>query len=267
MLKLKTALFRNRSIGYSSWGKGECKVVLLHGFMGNKTLWAPFFDRLDPDEFTVFSIDLPGHGDSDCLATVHSMELMADVVRQVLHIENIEKAHLTGHSMGGYVALAYAEKYSDLVCSLCLFNSTSKEDSPAKKRDRYRAIRVFELNPKIFINEAINNLFTELYRKKHPEEVQRTKNIALNTSLGGVSAALRGMAERKNREHVMASEAFSTLYLAGKFDRVVSLEQVQHQVDRTGAQLVEMTRTSHMGFLEEFELAFNSLLKLWTTNQ
>ena len=97
-----------------------------------------------------------GHGDSDCLGYVHSMEENAEIVKAVLSNLKIRKTIIIGHSMGGYVALAYAEKYPKEILGLCLMNSTANADSPERKINRDRAIIAVKQNYKTFRNR--NNL-------------------------------------------------------------------------------------------------------------
>ena len=109
----------------------------------------------------VVCIDLLGHGQTDCLGYVHSMEDQADMVHHVLHELKIRKAVLVGHSMGGYVALAFAELYPEMMKGLVLMNSTSRADSEERKTNRDRAILAVKQNYTTFIRMSIANLFSE----------------------------------------------------------------------------------------------------------
>lgn len=82
----------------------------------------------------IICIDLLGHGHTGCLGYVHSMELMAETVEAVLKHLKITRSTFIGHSMGGYVALAFAEKNPDALRGLCLMNSTASPDTLEKKK-------------------------------------------------------------------------------------------------------------------------------------
>jgi len=90
----------------------------------------------------VITIDLLGHGNSECLGYIHSMEDNADMIHEILSELRIRKAIFVGHSMGGYVALAFAELYPETVKGIVLLNSTSRADSEERKLNRDRAIKV-----------------------------------------------------------------------------------------------------------------------------
>ena len=103
------ARFKKSSIHYSVTGKGKC-IVLLHGFLLNTDIWSdliPLFSKKNK----IIAIDIPGHGKSDCIEEICTMELMADIVNFILVENNLKTTSLIGHSMGGYVSLAFLEKY------------------------------------------------------------------------------------------------------------------------------------------------------------
>ena len=124
---METLLYKNTQIYYTDTGKGTA-VVLLHGFLENKTMWDVYVSELSKKN-RIITIDLLGHGETESLGYIQTMEENADVVHDVLSKLRIRKAILVGHSMGGYVALAFAELYPEKMKGLVLLNSTSKEDS------------------------------------------------------------------------------------------------------------------------------------------
>jgi len=164
--------FRGKQVHYLFAGSGPKKVVLLHGFLGDSSIWGRYASDLD-ERYTILRIDLAGHGLSDNISEVHTMEVIAEPVIAVMNFVGMRSAHFVGHSMGGYVAMAIAEKEKSLVLSLCLLNSTPVEDSELKKRDRIRTIRLIDLSPELFVSEAINNLFTVENLAKYAVDVQK----------------------------------------------------------------------------------------------
>jgi pimeloyl-ACP methyl ester carboxylesterase len=106
---MEQIIYKNTAVSYSDIGKGST-VVLLHGFLENKTMWKDLVPNLSKKN-RVLSIDLLGHGETESLGYVHSMEENAEIVKAVLSHLKIRKAVIIGHSMGGYVALAFAEMF------------------------------------------------------------------------------------------------------------------------------------------------------------
>ena len=99
-------------LNFERTGNGKEVLVLLHGFMENISIWSDMEPHLSKN-FSLLKIDLPGHGQSDIIAEVQTMELMAEEVKKVLDDQKLEKVHLLGHSMGGYISLGFAEKYPE----------------------------------------------------------------------------------------------------------------------------------------------------------
>ena len=169
--------YKNTKISYSDTGKGNA-VVLLHGFLENQKMWQDLVPELCK-KYRVVTIDLLGHGETECLGYVHSMEENAEVVRAVLSKLRIRKAIFAGHSMGGYVALAFAELYPAIVKGLVLLNSTSKADSEERKTNRDRAIKAVKKDYTAFVRLSITNLFSEENREKMIDEIEKVKLEAL----------------------------------------------------------------------------------------
>ncbi|WP_431132817.1 alpha/beta fold hydrolase [Psychroserpens mesophilus] len=198
--------YKESHIFYTDEGQGD-SIIFLHGFLENSSMWTSIIRYLK-SSYRVICIDLLGHGQTGCIGYVHTMENMADAVMTVINELNIETFMLIGHSMGGYVALAIAEKHSNLVDGLCLMNSTALEDNAERKLNRDRAIEAVKNNHKMFINISIANLFAPDNRNRLTKEIHTVRQEALKTPLQGIIAALEGMKVRPNREHVLHKTAF-----------------------------------------------------------
>jgi pimeloyl-ACP methyl ester carboxylesterase len=247
---LKTLLYKNTKISYSDSGKGNA-IVLLHGFLENKKMWKEYVDFFS-EKYHVITIDLLGHGESEPLGYVHEMEDNANVVHEVLKNLKIEKATIVGHSMGGYVGLAFAELYPDKIKKLVLLNSTSKEDSEEKKLNRTRAIKAVKQNYVSFVSLAIANLFSENNRTRLAEEIEKVKIEALKTPLQGIIASQEGMKIRKDREWLLKENRFPVLLILGKKDPVLNYEDNLSQIEDTTAELVSF-EDGHMSQIENKE--------------
>jgi len=247
---LKTLLYKNTTISYSDSGKGNA-IVLLHGFLENKKMWKEYVDFFS-EKYRVITIDLLGHGESEPLGYVHEMEDNANVVNEVLKNLKIEKAIIVGHSMGGYVALAFAELYPDKIQKLVLLNSTSKEDSEERKLNRTRAIKAVKQNYASFVSLAIANLFSENNRTRLAEEIEKVKTEALKTPLQGIIASQEGMKIRKDREWILKENRFPVLLILGKKDPVLNYEDNLSQIEDTTAELVSF-EDGHMSQIENKE--------------
>jgi pimeloyl-ACP methyl ester carboxylesterase len=250
-------LYKNTKISYSDTGKGSA-VVLLHGFLENQTMW----QNLVPEwskKHRVITIDLLGHGESGCLGYLHSMENNAEAVRTVLSKLRIRKAIFVGHSMGGYVALAFAELYPAVVKGLVLLNSTSKADSEERKANRDRAIKAVKKDYIGFVRLSIANLFNPDNRERLVDEIEKVRAEALKTPLQGIIASLEGMKIRKDRETLLRSAAYPILLILGKKDPVLNYEDGLKQIENTTAKLA-IFPDGHMSHIENREELKKALL-------
>jgi pimeloyl-ACP methyl ester carboxylesterase len=249
--------YKNIKISYSETGKGSA-IVLLHGFLENQTMWQDLVPELGKKN-RIITIDLLGHGESGCLGYVHSMEDNAEAVRSVLSELRIRKAIFVGHSMGGYVALAFAELYPENVRGLVLLNSTSKADSEERKTNRSRAIKAVKKDYIGFVRLSIANLFNPENREQLVDEIEKTRSEALKTPLQGIVASLEGMKIRKDRETLLRSATYPILLILGKKDPVLNYEDGLKQIENTTAKLVAFP-DGHMSHIENREELKNVLL-------
>lgn len=244
---MKTTYFKNTAICYTDQGKGTA-VVLLHGFLENQSMWNAILPELIKKN-RIITIDLLGHGATECLGYVHSMEDQADVVHHVLNELKIRKSVFIGHSMGGYVALAFAELYPDTVKGIVLVNSTSRADSDERKRNRDRAIVAVKQDYSAFIRMSIANLFSENNRERLADRIEEVKLEALKTPLQGIVAALEGMKIRKDREVMLHFAPYPIQLILGKKDGVLLYEETRDQILDTHVQLTTF-EDGHMSHIE-----------------
>ena len=243
-------LYKNTKISYSDTGKGNA-VVLLHGFLENQTMWQDLVPELRQKN-RIITIDLLGHGETECLGYVHSMEDNAEAVQAVLTKLRIRKAVFVGHSMGGYVALAYAELYPESMRALVLLNSTSNADSEERKANRDRAIKAVKKDYTTFIRLSIANLFSPDNRERLIDEIEKVKLEALKTPLQGVVASLEGMKIRKDREVLLHLTPYPKMLILGKNDPVLIYENALEQIEETAVKLVTFP-DGHMSHIENRE--------------
>lgn len=222
--------------------------VFLHGFLESSTMWENIIPEFS-DSHTIVTIDLPGHGKSGVIAYTHTMEIYADAVRTVLQNLNITEATFIGHSMGGYVALAYAEMYPEEIRSLVLLNSTPAEDSPDRKKNRLKALEILSDKPNPFIKLVIANLFSHESQLDFPEEIQKLQKEALKFPLDGIKAAIRGMKDRKDRTSVLRNWKKKKYMICAEKDPIISLKDSEKWATYCRSEL-KVVSGGHMSHIE-----------------
>ena len=253
--------YKNAAIFYTDSGKGPA-VVLIHGFLENTTMWNVIIPELSKRN-RVIAIDLLGHGKSDCIGYTHSMELFAETLEAVLKKVRIRKCVLVGHSLGGYVALAFAEKHPKRVKGLCLMNSTSNEDTADRKLLRTRANKMVHKNFSNLVRMSFTNLFSEESRTVFKDQMKNALSEAMQTSIQGYIAGQEGMKLRPNRNHVLAENSFKKLIIMGKKDAVLDYKTSLEEVEKTNSKHVVFPQghMSHIENLEKLVLILKDFLK------
>lgn len=240
---------------YTDQGYGK-PIVLLHGFLESSNMWTPLIPDLLKTH-RVITIDLLGHGLTGCLGYVHSMELMAETVNTVLNHLNIENKTIIGHSMGGYVALAMAEKNPNSMQGLCLMNSTFLPDSEERKMLRTRANLMAQTNFDNLVRMSFTNLFSLKSKETHKQELEIALTEALKTSVQGYMAANEGMKLRTDKTQLFRTLPTKKLLIIGKKDPILDADSVKKQLKGTDVDIVELTE-GHMSYIEnKEELTYN----------
>ena len=234
-----------------SGGEGPV-LVFLHGFCESKEIWTNFCQPL-PATFRTVALDLPGFGHNQEPRAEYSMEAAATYVHQVLKALDVKKCLLVGHSMGGYAALAFAEKYGSMLQGLCLFHSSALPDTKEKKAIRTKTIKFIQKNGlPVFMDTFVAPLFSPAHRKNFAREIKMLTAIGKSTSPEVVIGAIKGMRDRKKRTKVLQAARYPVLFIAGKDDPAVTLEQTLAQCHLPAhATALFLAQTGHLGMFEK----------------
>lgn len=246
-------------IHFKVLGRGSC-IVLLHGYLENLDIWNGFAEELSL-QYQVLILDIPQHGKSECYQEVNSIERMAECVHATLDHLKISKALIVGHSMGGYVALAFAELFPNSTAGLCLLHSTPNADSEEKKRNRIQEIDQVRKGRKgLIVEYGIPLRFAEKNLSTLKGEVEWTKKIALATADIGVIGALKAMASRIDRNQVFANATFPTQMIFGAMDGLIPARVIEEMISKhKKTRIAILNNSGHMGFIEERDQALNEI--------
>jgi len=247
--------YKGGKISFTESGKGKV-IVLLHGYLETLEIWSDFAAALS-SRYHIICIDLPGHGLSDIYSKTHTMEFMAEAVKELLEAKGIRKACITGHSLGGYVALAFLELFPGYLSGYCLFHSHPFADVPEALEKREREIKLVKGGKKdLMYPDNIIMMFAEKNRDTFPEVLKRLREIASGISGDGIIAVLRGMMARPSRLCLMEEGRVPCLWILGKMDSYIPCRAVQERVVLPpNAEVVVLNESGHIGFIEEPELS------------
>ncbi|ACT00527.1 alpha/beta fold hydrolase [Paenibacillus sp. JDR-2] len=202
--------------------ENEKAIILLHGFCGSSHYWHNVCPLLT-DHYRVIMPQLRGHGETSVPDNVYTMEVMADDINALIEKLGIDKTVVFGHSLGGYVTLALADKYPDKLAGFGLIHSTALPDTEEVKRKRYQDISFIQkegIEP--YVHDLIPKLFKESKRQDMPDEVEKVKEAGLKMSAKGAIHTLEGMMMRPDRSAMLHEACYPILLVAGAEDEVVS---------------------------------------------
>lgn len=234
----------NINLSYERHGKGT-PLVLIHGFPLDLSIWDNVVPLLEND-FDLIVPDLRGFGESSTVDEPYTMLDFANDIAGLLDHLGVEKAALAGHSMGGYVALAFAREYPNRVSGLALVSSQAATDTPERKEGRYKTAQdVFEngvavvadaMTPKLSANKKVQD-FANLLTKAQ--------------SKSGVVGALKAMAEREDSTPVLSQFIFPLVLIHGDADALIPMDRAKDVKSiLPGARLIELHGAGHMPMLE-----------------
>jgi len=245
------------NLHYSVIGSGM-PMVFLHGFPLDHTIWYPVLNSLKGSGLQIVLPDLRGHGLSPAPGGVYTMDLMAEDVLNLLDELEIQKAILIGHSMGGYISLAFACHYPDRLAGLALVATQASADSQERRQSRLdTANAVLERGAEV-IGETMSARLTD--RK---EIMQMITEIICRTPREGIIGALRGMAERTDFTAYLPAIKVPAVVVAGAKDLIIP-QETAHLLSRQlgNAWLVMVQQAGHMPMLEAPEQVAAALSQL-----
>ncbi len=261
MAMQRTLVVDDHTISYRVTGEGY-PGMLVHGFGEDGRVWENQ-EMVLKQSFRLIIPDLPGSGQSEATKQV-SMEAMASVLKKILEELGIDTCIMIGHSMGGYITLAFAEKYPESLKAFGLFHSSSYADNEEKKKARRRGIEfIRDQGPEKFLEQSNRNLFSEESRKKNPVEVQEFIDRFTNFPAESLVNYYEAMMQRPDRTHVLKQFPGPVLFIIGIHDNAIppehSLEQC-HQPRLAYIQL--LMHSGHLGMIEESAISTRFLEKI-----
>lgn len=248
----KSLIYQQRRIHYQVSGSGN-PVMLVHGFGEDARVWRHQVSHLE-GRFTCIVPDLPGSGLSELVPDM-SMEGLAEVLHAIIHEEKLEACPVVGHSMGGYITLALAGKYWNHVSAFGLFHSSAFADSDEKKATREKGIAFTRQHGAFeFLKTTTPNLFSPETREKNPDLVKEQVASLHNFLDESVVSYYRAMMARPDRTAVLQQTTVPVLFIMGKYDGAVPLEDGLKQCHLPKKSYIHvLQRSGHMGMLEEKE--------------
>jgi pimeloyl-ACP methyl ester carboxylesterase len=268
-MEIKNINWEGSSVQYKILGRGKT-VLLLHGFGEDSNVWQPQIDFLQK-YFRLLVPDIPGSGQSQFVANAN-IETYAEIIKAIIHddIANLSSGEnqdatisLIGHSMGGYIAIAFADKYPQYLNSFGFFHSSAFADTEEKKEVRKKAIGFIETKGgHAFLKTSIPGLFTKEYAEKNPDKVEGLMEDAKKFTEEALIQYYEAMIARPDRTAVLKNFKHPILFLIGEHDPAVPLQSSLQQCYLPAQSHIKILKHSaHMGMWEETTVANEFLLQ------
>jgi pimeloyl-ACP methyl ester carboxylesterase len=221
-------------------------VVLLHGFGEDSSIWNDYATVLEKD----YTVILPEYA---TLSHLKTMEDYADFVHDQLVEKGVEKCAVIGHSMGGYIALAFAEKYPAMLTGFGLFHSTSFADSEEKKEARNKIIETIKKSGSaVFIRASTPTLYTEEFSKTHPDIIAKHIEYASQFPPEALIVGMGAIRDRPDRRSVLKALRVPVMFIIGEKDKSISPADSKSQIMMPkffSSSILD--NVAHMGMVEE----------------
>jgi len=245
---MPSILYQNKNIHYQISGTGQ-PVVLLHGYCEDQKMWDHFIPLLPSEKY--ITIDLPGFGNSEVIPDI-SIEGMAEIIMAVLEKLKIEKTILIGHSMGGYISLAFAEKYPAALTGLGLFHSHPYADSALQTASRNKSINFLKRNGVAhYAKQLIPKLFPAGFTKFNVFLVNNLIYRASRFPVEGLICGQQAMRDRPDRSKVLTEINCPVHFIIGKKDTLIDEESALEQTTLPDNSLIHiLPDAGHMGMFE-----------------
>jgi 3-oxoadipate enol-lactonase len=219
--------------------------VLIHGYPLDHTSWDEVVSLLE-NKFDIITPDLRGFGQSTTMETPYTMSDMAADLAGLLDNLKIEKVALAGHSMGGYVALAFAKKYPQRVSGLGLVSSQAAADSPEGKDRRYQTAADVAQKGVGIVAEAMP---PKLSANAHVQTFVRA--VIVRQTPSAVIGALQAMAEREDLMSYLSSVKYPVVLIHGNSDVLIPIERAKEiKAALPSARFIEVLDAGHMPMME-----------------
>ncbi len=243
-------------LAYERHGKGT-PLVLLHGYPLDHRLWDEIIPLLE-DQFDLIIPDLRGFGGSSTVDSFYTMEDYASDIAGLLDFLGIQKTAIAGHSMGGYVALAFARLYPERMTGLALVSSQVLGDTPAKREDRFKtAAEVADKGPA----SVVESMAPKFSNDSRMQEFARS-SMELQQP-GAYIGALKAMGERVDSTPLLETIHYPVVIIHGDADNLIPIDRAREvKAALPDAYLVEISGAGHMPMMEAKEQTAEALKRL-----
>ncbi len=245
------SLSSTQQIAYTKTGQGQA-VVFIHGLGLQKEIWNTVIATLK-ENFCCIAIDLPGSGRSSYVPDFE-LDDYATQIHHILQHEKINYVSIIGHSLGGYVALAFGRLFPHQLVSLGLFHSTAFVDNEEKINNRKQIIRVAQekKDASFFFSTLIQNQFSKQNQTQMQTSIKQWTEASKCISWQALVQYQTAILQRTSGEQWLQTTPMPVLFVYGEHDAFIDKTDIFSQALLCKKpSLYNLKNSAHIGMLEE----------------
>lgn len=243
--------------GYEILGQQGLPIVLIHGFGLNRKIWIPVVSEYLRNH-TVILPDVRGHGESEAPEGPYTMTLLAEDMVNLMAYLGYERALICGHSMGGYITLAFADVFPQRMSGMGLITTRAEADTEEGREGRHESIEAVKKKGPIALAESLAPRLTQ-----DEDLICDMRAMLAETDPAGIIGSQKGMAERPDCRHLLPEITVPSLVVAGGEDQIIDLQSAKNMADALpDGDFVSIPEAGHLPMLETTAELGKALLAL-----
>ena len=228
-------------------------LVLVHGHSLDAQIWNDLKANLSDYQLLIPELSTE--------TQYEIIEAYAEGLKKWLEAQNITKCVMIGHSMGGYITLAFAEKYPEMLQGFGLFHSTSYADDDTKREQRKKTLAFMETHgTAAFVRQAGPNMYAESFAQAHPERIKKHIEQYAQLPIEAVSTGFKAIMNRPDRTQVLQNAAVPVLLIFGQEDKFIPFENnIGLSELPSDSHTLVLAHSGHMGMIEDPEASAKAI--------
>ncbi|SFD63612.1 alpha/beta fold hydrolase [Spirosoma endophyticum] len=226
-------------------------LCLIHGHGVDASIWDGIYADLVSDAQVL-------KPDFARLTNHKTIEAYAEDLYARLQSAQVSSVVLVGHSMGGYMALAFAEQHPEMVQGLILYHSTATADDEKRKEIRRQTIDELKAQGTVpFIQKQLPKMVATTYPSEKTQVlIDRFLDLPVDALIAGVEA----IAGRPDRTNVLRTAQFPILLVLGREDQLMPFEKTAQQAELSDKITVTpIENAGHLSMVEQPEAAIQAI--------
>ncbi len=235
-------------------------LILIHGYAETGFIFKHLEAELS-QYYKVWIPELPGFGITRA-PNDYSMEAYAQWIADYMDENGIEKAHLAGHSLGGYILAAFGSLYPKKIEKLTFIHSHVGADGEARKNKRNDiANAIAKYGRKPFLKLFYGGLFDPDNVENHTDTINQMFELGMQMPDKTLIELQFAMQKRIDRVQDLSKTNFTIQFFAGKKDTLVGLDEINEQAALIPNSKVIVENVAHMGQFECTQQLIKALME------